>query len=179
MKTAKEMTDFCKKYKFGKSSTESWTIKHFSVIEKQLSSGEDVILCFMGLHNYISMTNHDKNFAYAITNKRIIMAQKKAIGEVVQTVLLDNVNDITYKKGLVLGVITIDSIKEKFNVALENSNSDKLYNLIHELIYKLKGNKSSVPTDDYKKLEELKRLLDRGVITQKDFDLKKKQILNL
>lgn len=77
MKTAKEMFNFCKKNKFGKGNTESWTLKHFTVIENQLSSGEDVLLCFVGLHNFVSMTKHDNNFAYAITNKRIIMAQKR------------------------------------------------------------------------------------------------------
>lgn len=179
MKTAKEMFNFCKKNKFGKGNTESWTLKHFTVIENQLSSGEDVLLCFVGLHNFVSMTKHDNNFAYAITNKRIIMAQKKVVGEVVQTVLLDNINDITYKKGLAFGVITIDSMKEKFNVALENTNSSKLYNLIQELISRLKDSGSTSSSNDYGKLEELKRLKDRGIITQREFDLKKKQILGL
>lgn len=179
MKTAKEMYNFTVKNGFGKSNTDSWTLKHFSVIEKQLSPGEDVILCFMGLHNYISLTKHDNNYAYAITNKRIIMAQKKLVGEIVQTVLLDNINDITYKKGLALGVITIDSMKEKFNVALENTNSNKLYNLIHELILKLKKGNTSSSSNDYGQLEELKRLKDKGIITQREFDLKKKQILGL
>lgn len=179
MKTAKEMYNFTVKNGFGKSNTDSWTLKHFSVIEKQLSPGEDVILCFMGLHNYISLTKHDNNYAYAITNKRIIMAQKKLVGEIVQTVLLDNINDITYKKGLAIGVITIDSIKEKFNVALQNTNSNKLYNLIHELILKLKKGNTSSSSNDYGQLEELKRLKDKGIITQREFELKKKQILGL
>lgn len=180
MRTANEMYSFTKKNKFGKSNTDSWTLKHFSVIERHLSSGEEVLLCFMGLHNYTSLTKHDNNFAYAITSNRIIMAQKKLVGETVQTVLLDNINDITYKKGLALGVITIDSMKERFNVALENTNSNKLYSLIHELILKLKQNNSRLSNkEDYSKLEELKRLKDKGVITQREFDLKKKQILGL
>ena len=133
----------------------------------------------MGLHNYASLTKHDNNFAYVITNKRIIIAQKRIVGEVIQTILLDNINDITYKKGIAFGVITIDSMKERFNVALENTNSDKLYSLIHELIFKSKNTTSSPFSGNYKELEDLKKLLDKGIITQKEFDLKKKQILNL
>lgn len=148
-------------------------------MEKQLSPGENVILCFMGLHNYISLTKHDNNFAYAITDRRIIIAQKHMVGEVTQTILLDNINDITYKKGVAFGVITIDSIKERFNVALENTNSDKLYSLIHELIFKLKNEKSSPASGNYRDLEDLKRLSDKGIITQREFEIKKKQILNL
>lgn len=180
MKTAKEMYNFTKKNGFGKSNTDNWTLKHFSVVENQLSTNEDVLLCFMGLHNYVSITKHDNNFAYAITNNRIIIAQKRMVGEIAQTILLDNINDITYKKGVALGVITIDSTKEKFNVALENTNSTKLYNLIHELIIRLKKDNSSTSgNEDYSKLEQLKRLKDKGVITQREFDLKKKQILGV
>lgn len=100
-------------------------------------------------------------------------------GEVVQTVLLDNINDITYKKGLAFGVITIDNMKQEFNVALENTNSGKLYNLIQELISRLKSSESTSSSDDYGKLEKLKQLKDKGIITQREFDLKKKQILGL
>lgn len=180
MKTAKEMFDFTKKHKFGKSNTDSWTLKHFTLIEQQLSPSEEVLLCFMGLHNYVSLTKHDNNFAYAITDRRIIIAQKRIVGEIIQTILLNNINDLTYKKGLALGIITIDSVKERFNVALENTNSNKLYNLIHELILKLKPGTSPLSDiDDYSKLEELKCLKDKGIITQKEFDLKKHQILGL
>lgn len=100
-------------------------------------------------------------------------------GEVVQTVLLDNINDITYKKGLAFGVITIDNMKQEFNAALENTNSGKLYNLIQELISRLKSSESTSSSDDYGKLEKLKQLKDKGIITQREFDLKKKQILGL
>lgn len=100
-------------------------------------------------------------------------------GEVVQTVLLDNINDITYKKRLAFGVITIDNMKQEFNAALENTNSGKLYNLIQELISRLKSSESTSSSDDYGKLEKLKQLKDKGIITQREFDLKKKQILGL
>lgn len=100
-------------------------------------------------------------------------------GKVVQTVLLDNINDITYKKGLAFGVITIDNMKQEFNAALENTNSGKLYNLIQELISRLKSSESTSSSDDYGKLEKLKQLKDKGIITQREFDLKKKQILGL
>ena len=66
----------------------SWDLKHFSLIEDTLLSGETVYLVFEGLHNYQSTTKHDKNFAYAITSKRIILAQKKVIGSVLQTISL-------------------------------------------------------------------------------------------
>lgn len=51
-------------------------VKHFKLIEESLLPHEEVKMPFIGLHNYIASTKHDGNFAYAVTNKRIIMAQK-------------------------------------------------------------------------------------------------------
>lgn len=70
-------------------------------------------------------------------------------------------------------------MKQEFNAALENTNSGKLYNLIQELISRLKSSESTSSSDDYGKLEKLKQLKDKGIITQREFDLKKKQILGL
>lgn len=54
-------------------------------------------MSFIGLHNYKSASKHDNNFAYAITNKRLILSQQQALGEVVQSINLDNINDVTKK----------------------------------------------------------------------------------
>ena len=44
---------------------------------------------------------------------------------------------------------------------------------------KSKETNNTGETDDFNKLRELKALLDDGIITQKDFERKKKQILGL
>lgn len=179
MKKANEMYGFCKKNGLGKGFSDSSGVKHFGIIAKNLMSGEDVKLPFIGIHNYNSPTKHDNNFAYAITDKRIMLAQKKVIGEVFQSIYLENINDITYKKGLILGVLTIDTKKEKFNIALDCTQADKLNKLVHDLIFQLKDQNHGTASNDYGQLEDLKRLLDKGIISQSDFNNKKKQILGL
>lgn len=77
------------------------------------------------------MTKHDNNYAYAISNKRIIMAQKKLIGETLQSVAINNLNDVTLSTGLVLGIITIDTIKEKFNVGVAKHVDRSINSVIH------------------------------------------------
>ncbi len=57
----------------------------------------EFLMSFIGLHNYKSASKHDNNFAYAITNKRLIHAQQQALGEVVQSINLDIINDVTKK----------------------------------------------------------------------------------
>jgi len=184
MKTAQEMYDFCKEKKYGQGQNQAWALKHFSLIEKALSADENAVMCFIGLHNFVSMTKHNSNFAYAITPKRIIMAQKQLIGEVLQSVFLDNINDVSFKAGMAFGIITIDTIKETFNVGLDKIQAANINAEIHNLLHELRQKKenpvaSSAATDPTVDLKKYKELLDTGVITQEDFDAKKKQLLGL
>ncbi len=183
MKTAQEMYKYCKNNKFGTGIIKSWSLKHFSIIQSALSTDENVIMCFMGLHNYKSPGKHDRNFAYAVTNKRIIMAQKKLIGKNFQTIFLDNINDVTFSSSLVYGIITIDTLKEKFNVALDKSQANNINLKIHDVLYELKKEQSSTPKknpqDTICEIKRYKELLESGIITQKEFELKKKLLLGI
>lgn len=185
MRTASEMYQYCLDNHFGQGQNRKWGEKHFALIEQALDAGEDVLMCFIGLHNYVSATKHDSNYAYAITSKRIIMAQKKLIGEALQTVALDHVNDITFKSGLAFGIVTIDTMKEKFNVAIDKTQAKNVSDKLHTLLIELKNQSSPVSTpansssNDYDQLIKLKQLLDAGILTQEEFDAKKKQILGL
>jgi ribosomal protein L37AE/L43A len=185
MKTAEGMYQYCFDNNFGQGMTKNWGIKHFELIENSLMKDEEILMTFIGLHNYISMTKHDSNFAYAVTNKRMIMAQKKVIGERFQTVSLDNVNDITFTSGVVFGVMTVDTIKEKFNICLDKISAKKINEKIHEVLESLKRissdnsitKSSNISTAD--EIKKYKGLLDMGAITQEEFDAKKKGLLNL
>lgn len=184
MRTAEEMYNYCVNNGFGEGFNRSNSIKHFLVVENTLLPDETVLCVFIGLHNYISATKHDNNFAYAITNKRIIMGQKKVIGQIVQVISLDNINDITHNTGLVFGVITIDTIKETFNVAIAKKVSNNIYNTVHKVFCDLKNTSPGNSTlhkniSPMQQIKELKELLDIGAITQEEFRAKKKQLLNL
>lgn len=63
------MYQYCIDNNCGQGMNLNWGIKHFTLIQNSLQSDEEVLMCFIGLHNYISMTKHDNNFAYAVTNK--------------------------------------------------------------------------------------------------------------
>ena len=192
MPTAENMYDFCVRYGFGHGVSRGWGIKHFSVIEKNLMSNEKPQMCFIGLHNYISLTKHDNNFAYCVTDKRILMGQKKLIGEVFQSVLFDRINDITMTTGILLGILTIDTMNEKFNVAVDKHTILNINERIHSVLERVKRKDSSnaapasmtisnqetyVSAAD--EILKLKNLVDMGIITQEEFDKKKKQLLEI
>lgn len=185
LKTAEEMYEYCLDHGLGKGFSRSQALKHFKLLENALQPGEQPKVCFIGLHNYVSMTKHDNNFAYAVTNKRIVMAQKRVIGESVQSVSLDNVNDITFQSGLAFGVVHIDTIKEDFNVALDKAAAKNIFEAVHDAVMYAKNSaaaqpeQASGPASGADEILKYKSLLDAGIITQEEFDAKKKQILGL
>jgi len=187
-KAAINMYQYAVNNGFGRGFNQKWGIKHFSIIQNHLFPDEQVLMTFIGLHNYEKATKHDNYFAYAITNKRFIMAQKQLVsGEIVQTVSLENINDITFKSGFIQGTITIDTIKEVFNVNMDKDSAQKTHSKIMEVLQGLKkhgDNQSSAPganpvASAADEILKFKSLLDQGIITQKEFDEKKKRLLEL
>lgn len=181
MRTAEEMYQYCIDNGFGEGMNRKWGVKHFSLIEQALNADEEIVMCFIGLHNYVSTSKHDNNFAYAITNKRVIMAQQKVIGQNFQTVSLEHVNDVTMSTGLLMGVVTVDTIKEKFNVGVNKIAAQNINNMIHDILLKTKKKENvSVQNNATSVADEIlkfKNLLDMGAITQEEFEKKKSELL--
>lgn len=184
LNTAKEMYQYCKDNDLGSGFSRKWSLKHFTIIENNLTAGEKVLLPFIGLHNYsTNTTKYGGYFAYAITNKRIIMAQKKIFGKVCQTISLDNINDITYESGMLWGILTVDTIKETFNVGLNKKSADKIHAAVINEFQKFKKfNKTDTNTKAgtrsvAEQIKEFKELLDTEVITKEEFEKKKRELL--
>ena len=192
LQTAEQMYKYCADNKLGTGATKGWAIKHFQLLVDNLKAGEQIYCVFIGLHNYKSMSKHDNNYAYALTNKRIIMAQHKLLGANVQSVNLENINDITLSKtgiaGMGIGTICIDTLKETFNVGVNVSFASNIYNCVHDALDEIKGTTfggagtaSAVASakSPVEQVKELKELLDMGIISQAEFDMKKNQLLGL
>ena len=92
MSRAENMYKYCVENNFGTGFNEKWGVKHFKVLQDNLLSGEKVLMTFIGIQNYKSMTKHDGHFAYAITNKRIIFGQKSIAGQKFKAVAHERIN---------------------------------------------------------------------------------------
>lgn len=186
---AVKLYDYCIDHGTGKGLNRKWGIKHFTLIVNNLMPKEKVAFVFIGVYNYKSATKSEGNFACAITDKRILLAQQKVIGETVKSINWKNVNDITLQKGALLGIVEIDTFKEKFNIAVDRTQAQNIYNetyRIYDLLKRKEERKQYAPPrtekvkeDPYEQLKKLKELLDMGILTQDEFDAKKKQILNI
>ena len=185
MISAQGMYQYCLDNNFGQGFNEKWGLKHFGVLEENLINGEEPLMTFIGLHNYKSSTKHESNFAYAVTNKRIIFGQKTITGQKFKAVYHERINDISFEKGMIYGIITIDTPQEKFNVAIDRGAASAINSHIHGVLEGIKESNntqhpqsvSSVSAAD--ELKKFKELLDLGVINEEEFSAKKKQLLNI
>ncbi|WP_336769889.1 PH domain-containing protein [Bacillus bombysepticus] len=188
LSSAEGMYQYCVDNKFGSGFNSKWGVKHFRILENNLMDGEKVQMVFIGIHNYQSATKHDNNFAYAITNKRIMFGQKTITGEKFKAVDHEKINDISFETGMLYGFLTIDTPQEKFKVALDKPSAKSINNSIHQVLDNLKNSTNEVPAQPQStsapisvadELKTFKELFDTGVITEEEFNAKKKLLLGI
>ena len=186
MKTAKEMCEYCVENKFDRANGNS-LLPHLEIIERNLAPNEDVIFAFAstGLRDKRGSNVLGGNVAVAFTDKKLIYAQKRAFGgDFSKTVSYDSINDISTKVGWMKGELNIDCMTEYMNFWVSNDTVEKIRNLALEAMegYRNQKNTPMVAVNQVSPAEELKKfkeLLDMGIITQEEFDAKKKQLLGL
>ena len=181
MRTAEEMLEFSMENGFGEGITKGTALRHFKLIEESLQKDETVLMTFIGLLNFKGVTKHEHHHAYALTNKRFIIARKKLIGQSVKTILLNMLNDVSLRTHMVYGVMEFDTMKETFSVAVMKKHATNIQENIQKHLIDLNnsGNDNVKQSDSIADLERFKELADKGVITAEEFEAKKKQILGL
>ena len=102
-----------KEFKKNYPATIAWRLKkHADIIEKHLNPGEEVNFVFAAQKGTSSMDIFS-TFAVALTNKRILLAQKRLLfGYTFLAITPDMFNDLTVKSGIIWGNIYIDTVKE-------------------------------------------------------------------
>lgn len=103
------VSQFKKKY----PGTVSWRLKaHSKVVEKHLNPGEEVLYAF-GAQKGLSSLEMFNTYVVAVTNKRIILAQKRVLfGYLFISITPDMFNDLTVTTGIVWAKVVIDTVKE-------------------------------------------------------------------
>ena len=186
MRTAKEMGDFCLEHKYDFSGGNK-IYQHFEVVERNLTANEEVVFAFVsnGVKDRRGNAILGGLMAVVFTDKKMIYAQRRTImGDYIKTVNYDNINDISSKIGWLFGEIVIDSITEYMDFSVDKFNVETMRNLALEAIesYRMKKNSVNTQVNQVSAADELKKfkeLLDMGVISQEEFDAKKKQLLGL
>ena len=108
--------------------------KHAKVVEKVLDKDEKVLYAFCGQRNDV---NHlfFESCAVALTNKRIIIGEKRIIGYYVINVQTELFNDLKIRSGLIWGSIEIDTVKENVFISnLSKRSLDEIETMIHKIM---------------------------------------------
>ena len=105
----KKIKDFKRRY----PSTISWRLKaHSKVAAEHINNDEEVLYAFAA-QKLPSVFNVTSTYAIVLTDKRILLAQKRLIfGYFYYTITPDMFNDLTLKMGLLWGKVIIDTVKE-------------------------------------------------------------------
>ena len=163
MKTAKEMVEFASN---GVKLTKSM-IKGFSLIEESLSSAG------VFLEN-----KNSAQVAFAITDRRIMIAHKSMFSNDVIVIMPDMINDISLNKKFTGDFITIVTGKDILTISAYKNKGNDLISSIHSAMNSTKNSDSqNISAAD--EIVKYKKLLDEGIITESEFQLKKKQLLDL
>lgn len=102
-----------KRFKREYPATIAWRLRrHAKVVEKHLNPGEKVLFCFAAQKGFSSLDIFS-TFAVVLTDKRIILAQKRLIfGYIFLAITPDMFNDLTVRSKILWCNVYIDTIKE-------------------------------------------------------------------
>ena len=188
MRSAKEIYDDGVRNGFiGKDIKEKGSLANLQIIVDSLEPDEEVLMGFNGILNQTSMTKNEGIFSFAVTNKRLLMGMKLALSKDFQALLWDNVDHLSFERHKPFtnfGCITLDTIAKSYKISMTlkpaEAVSDKLQSLFMELKEKAKQPIAAASVGSAAdEILKFKELLDMGVITQEEFDAKKKQLLGL
>ncbi len=180
MKTVNEMMEAARKYQVVNLSVFE---KAFSEIEKMLRPDEDVLCAFTGS----SAQRKNSSMLLALTNQRLLIGgQIKGLLKVsytAQSFNIENINAISQSWSAIGGDLIIDTLGD--DIRIGESARDVVNSIIVDfdtVLQSVKTPKSGAVIQQASAADELKKfkeLLGMGVITQEEFDAKKKQLLGL
>lgn len=129
-----------KKFKRKYSMTVAWRLKkHAKIIQRFLNPGEEALYVFAGQKNFNPL-NLFSTYVIVLTNKRIILAQKRLLfGFFYTTITPDLFNDLKVKQGIIWGKLIIDTIKEEVVISnIDKHALDEIETYISEYMMKEK-----------------------------------------
>ena len=159
LRTAEEMYAYSRDHKFGTGFGRNWGIQNFRLIEKKLEKDESAFLTFVGLHEFRSMSCHQRNFAYAITDRRILMGQVRTFGRIrfhsaplneIQNISFDNENSIGVMKVMLSNSAVTIGVSQETGTALSKKLTE-LLPVIQELAHQLCADSDTAQSSDTEK----------------------------
>lgn len=140
LKTAGEMYQYSCDHGFGTGFGKNWGMRNFLILEQKLEAGESAFLTFVGLHRFHSMSAHQRNFAYAITNRRILMGQSRSFWRTrFESVPLNAVLNLSFDSDNTIAVMKIMLEKDAVTIGMSQECAAALSQRLTELLPLIQG----------------------------------------
>ena len=127
-------------FKRRNKGTICWRIKaHSKVVEKHLNPEEEVKYIFAAQKGLSSLEIFN-TYVVAVTNKRIILAQKRVLfGYLFLSITPDMFNDLTVSTGIIWAKVVIDTVKEVITLSnISKSAADEIETQVTEMMMREK-----------------------------------------
>ncbi|WP_312158886.1 PH domain-containing protein [Oscillibacter sp.] len=135
LKKAEDMYAYSCEHNFGKGLTRAWGINSFRLVEQAMDEDEFAYLTFIGLHRFHSMSAHQRNFAYAVTNKHIIMAKMRLFSRSrIEIIPLNAISNLSFDNNDSIGIVKIHLPGDAICVGMSQESIDALSKRFTQLL---------------------------------------------
>ncbi|WP_294855293.1 PH domain-containing protein [uncultured Oscillibacter sp.] len=135
LKKAEDMYAYSCTHGFGKGLTRAWGINSFRLVEQAMDEDEFAFLTFIGLHRFHSMSAHQRNFAYAVTNKHIIMAKMRLFSRSrIEIIPLNAILNLSFDNNDSIGIVKIHLPNDAICVGMSQESIDALSKRFTQLL---------------------------------------------
>ena len=151
-----------------------------------LSDDEDCFAMTEGMMKKIHSSKHSGYGIALLTDKRFLFYHKGFLGSVTREEFpLSTISSITFNKGVVFGSLHVyaANVDEVIIQQCNNTNASRIAQVWQHIVNN-RNILESTPASDIaaapiEELEKWHSLKERGIITEDEYNLKKKQILGL
>lgn len=156
---------------------DTWGTKREIIdLEKLMQNGEEVKAISSGYYD-------GRTWLFACTDRRILALNKNFLigGDQVE-IPFKQINAITINSGFATSDVTIHTgFKHMIIKTITNKSAKRFVDVIHAEMaaYENKSKAPAMAVSGADELRKYKSLLDEGIITQQEFEIKKKQLLGL
>ncbi len=165
--------------------------KQVKPIDDKLSPGEKVHYLFTGGSGLeIDGEKDDRvgSTRTAITDQRILIKVSKTWGMGYQTIRYNNINGVTLNEGVLSVALVINTTGNRYKVYLTEAGAGSaqvgheavefIRKKVRHINQESSESENENSQDPIEKLGQLKELMDEGVITEEEFNNKKKELLD-
>lgn len=135
LRKAEDLYMFSCVHNLGKGLSRSWGLNSFRIVEQAMQEEEYAYLSFIGLHRFHSMSAHQRNYAYALTNRHLIMAKMRPFWRTtLEIVPLNEIRNLSVDSDNSIGVLKIVMEKETICVGMTQESAIALGKQLTELL---------------------------------------------